>query len=108
MHQVGQHLGSTERHAGHPRAAAPARILRALVHDDVRGRDKATWAVAAILTLAWWTGLAWALQTDAGGSGGPATAAVLAGGWSLTLLPVHCARRLRRGGPRANEGADRD
>jgi hypothetical protein len=93
MNQVGQHLGATARHIRDPRTAAG--ILRALAHDGVRERDTATWAVASVLTLAWWAGLIWALRT--GTSGAPATtAAVLAGGWSLSLLPVHCARRLRR------------
>ncbi|MCF2532806.1 hypothetical protein [Yinghuangia soli] len=95
MNQVGQHLGNTVRSA----LGTPARLLRALVHGDPRDRDPATWALAAVLTLAWWAGLAWLLAAD-DPAGSPATGAMLLGGWSLTLLPVHCARRFRLGARR--------
>ncbi|MDI2132391.1 hypothetical protein [Yinghuangia seranimata] len=68
------------------------------MHSTVRERDAATWLLAAVLTLAWWAGLVWALRADTAGASGAASAALLCGGWSLTLLPVHCARRWRRGG----------
>ncbi|MEU8135227.1 hypothetical protein [Streptodolium elevatio] len=105
MNQVGQHLGRTAggaagRIPGRVPGGRPDRTLRSLVHDvvhrDVRDRDAATWLLASVLTLAWLAGMAWALHAEATAPR-PGSSAVLLGGWSLTLLPVHCAaRRFRR------------
>lgn len=137
MNQVGQHLGRTAgggsgripgRTPGGRPDRTPRSLVRGLVHDlvhgDVRDRDAATWLLASVLTPAWLAGMAWALHAEATAPR-PGSAAVLLGGWSLTLLPVHCARRFRRAarvpnlagesavdGPAPSsthgEGADRD
>ncbi|TGB13040.1 hypothetical protein E4099_10665 [Streptomyces palmae] len=64
----------------------------------------ARWAVALLCGAAWW----WAAIRLAlhPGRAGPVEGAVLAGGWGLSLLPVHCvpqsgAGRPGRHGPRA-------
>lgn len=96
MNPVGQHLGTTAPARGsrlRPEGGFPARTLRALLDGGVRDRDAATWAVAAVLTLAWWAAFGWLAALD---TAGPATGAALCGGWSLSLLPVHCAARFRR------------
>jgi hypothetical protein len=45
------------------------------------------WAALVLGALWWWGVLRLALAPDAG----PVEAAVAAGGWGLSLLPVHCA-----------------
>lgn len=97
MNPVGQHLGTTAPARGtRPRSEGgfPARTLRALLDDGVRDRDAATWAAAAVLTSAWWAAVGWLAGL---GTADPAAGAALCGGWSLSLLPVHCAARFRRG-----------
>jgi hypothetical protein len=108
MNPVGQHLGTTAPARGsrlRPEGGFPARTLRALLDGGVRDRDAATWAVAAVLTLAWWAAFGWLAGLD---TAGPATGAALCGGWSLSLLPVHCAARFRRnrGGAHADAPDD--
>ncbi|MFI6525469.1 hypothetical protein [Streptomyces uncialis] len=53
-------------------------------------RRAARWAAAAVFgALWWWAVLRLALAPDAGVLEG----AVAAGGWGLSLLPVHCVSR---------------
>ncbi|MEU3279604.1 hypothetical protein ABZ698_21365 [Streptomyces antibioticus] len=42
----------------------------------------------------WWAAIRWAVAPDAGALEG----AVLAGGWGLSLLPVHCVAKARAAG----------
>ncbi|WP_436774031.1 hypothetical protein [Yinghuangia sp. YIM S09857] len=114
MNQVGQHLGRTAgggtglipEHAPGGRPGRVRSLTRELVHGGVRDRSAATWLLASVLTLAWLAAMAWALQAEASAPR-PGSAAVLLGGWSLTLLPVHCAARFRRAA-RAQAGAPVD
>lgn len=103
MNQVGQHLGRTAGGGADPipeRAPGgrPGRVrslTHELVHGGVRDRSAAAWLLGSVLTLAWLAAMAWALHAEASAPR-PGSAAVLLGGWSLTLLPVHCAARFRR------------
>ncbi|MFJ6744278.1 hypothetical protein ACIQOU_36105 [Streptomyces sp. NPDC091279] len=53
------------------------------------------WAVLAVLGLLWWWAvLRLALASDAGALEGT----VAAGGWGLSLLPVHCVAKARAAG----------
>jgi hypothetical protein len=65
------------------------------VDGPVRERTGPVWALAVLLTAAWWAALGWSLH-----DGGMTTtsATLLTGGWGLGLLPVHCARRIRAAG----------
>ncbi|MCB5910563.1 hypothetical protein [Streptomyces pinistramenti] len=69
------------------------------------GRPRARpgrWAAAVLVGLLWW----WAVLrlTLWPASAGPVEGAVAAGGWGLSLLPVHCVpwagRRAQVAGPR--------
>lgn len=95
MNQVGRHLGRTARHDRISPVRTPRSLAHRLVHGGVRDRDAATWVLAVVLTTAWLAGMAWTLHAEATRPR-PASAALLLGGWSLTLLPVHCAGRFRR------------
>jgi hypothetical protein len=53
-------------------------------------------AALGLGALWWWSVLRLALVPDAGVLEG----AVVAGGWGLSLLPVHCVPKGRRGGGR--------
>jgi len=58
-------------------------------------RSPAVWALAAVLSALCW----WALLAGSAHLGGPQLMlGALAGGWGISLLPVHCNRR--RTGPR--------
>ncbi|WP_406287134.1 hypothetical protein [Embleya sp. NBC_00896] len=77
----------------HPAGAAPrdrARVARP-VDGDIRGRGRSTWTLAVLSTLVWWAAMAWAVTRDEPGYT-PVAGALLLGGWSLSILPVHCAR----------------
>jgi hypothetical protein len=57
----------------------------------VRGAWRAQGAVLGLGALWWWAVLRLALSPDAGALEG----AVAAGGWGLSLLPVHCVPKAR-------------
>ncbi|MPY63040.1 hypothetical protein [Streptomyces spongiae] len=60
------------------------------------------WGAALGLGALWWWGmLRLALSPDAG----PVEAAIAAGGWGLSLLPVHCVPKRSRGSSRASGSA---
>jgi hypothetical protein len=71
------------------------------------------WVVAPVLAGVWgWAVLRLAVQPD---QSGPLEAAVAAGGWGLSLLPVHCvpaaeaaAERATRASRRRRSGAESD
>lgn len=90
MNAVGRNLGKTAGQASG--RAAPGRIARAAAgaprmsaHHGARS-DRAARLAAVILSLAWCAALVAAWR-----SGLPGGAAVLMGGWTLGVLPVHCA-----------------
>ncbi|RLV10463.1 hypothetical protein CTZ27_00075 [Streptomyces griseocarneus] len=61
------------------------------------------WAVATAATGAWWwAGLRLLTQPD---RSGPVEGLIIAGGWGLSLLPVHCVPRPV---PRKGRGELRD
>lgn len=67
------------------------------------------WVGPAVLGAVWW----WAAARYALGTAGPVEAAILAGGWGLSLLPVHCVPRTPLDGrpgppPRSRRGTPDD
>ncbi|MFD7708441.1 hypothetical protein ACFV6E_33735 [Streptomyces sp. NPDC059785] len=64
------------------------------------GRTARRGAALALAALWWWGALRLALASDAGALEG----AVTAGGWGLSLLPVHCMPRARVVGARKGSG----
>ncbi|MEU1500218.1 hypothetical protein [Streptomyces sp. NPDC005732] len=65
----------------------------------------ARWGVALVLGALWWWGvLRLALVPDAGALEG----AVVAGGWGLSLLPVHCVPKPETARARSAAGAERE
>lgn len=66
--------------------------------------------VAVPTTLWWWAALRLVVQPD---RAGVFESVLVAGGWSLSLLPVHCAPKPDRAGPgmrwllRRRQGPDR-
>jgi hypothetical protein len=74
---------------------------------DIRTRDRVTWMLAGCLTLGWWGAGAWA-ATHGSADSMPLAGALLTGGWSLSVVPVHCARirgRIARPPRRGGRGA---
>ena len=61
------------------------------------GRTVRWWAVLGLGAVWWWAVLRLALAPGAGALEG----AVAAGGWGLSLLPVHCVPRIRATGTAA-------
>ncbi|MGW1076509.1 hypothetical protein [Streptomyces sp. NPDC002537] len=59
-----------------------------------RSRGPVGWAIAVLCSAAWWwAGLRLLAQPD---RAGPVEGLVIAGGWGLSLLPVHCVPWTRR------------
>nr|WP_078962258.1 hypothetical protein [Streptomyces hygroscopicus] len=72
---------------------------------DTRGRRPVRWVVALALGgVWWWSVLRLAVQP---GEAGPVEGAFAAGGWGLSLLPVHCGPSPRRGGSAPRRGGTR-
>ncbi|AUA10832.1 hypothetical protein CFP59_02933 [Streptomyces malaysiensis subsp. malaysiensis] len=69
---------------------------------DTRGLRPVRWVLALALGgVWWWSVLRLAIQP---GEAGPVEGAFAAGGWGLSLLPVHCGPSPRRGGRRPRQG----
>ncbi|GAA0463933.1 hypothetical protein ABZ951_23905 [Streptomyces sp. NPDC046215] len=70
-----------------------------------RSRGPGGWVTAlAVGAVWWWAAVRLVAQPD---RGGPVEALVVAGGWGLSLLPVHCVpwTRRRRGRREASSSA---
>ena len=74
-----------------PRSREVVRVLRSPLSLLPSGRGPRGWAVALLLSSACW----WALLSGALGSPG-GLGLMFAGGWTLSLLPIHSARWVRR------------
>ncbi|WP_180929291.1 hypothetical protein [Streptomyces sp. AJS327] len=48
----------------------------------------------------------WVIWRSGAGQAGPLEAAIVTGGWSLSLLPLHATPGVRRGGPEGEAGRE--
>jgi hypothetical protein len=71
------------------RCSTPARAATAPARPDrIRVRRALRWVVAPAFAAAWgWAAVRLLIQP---GEAGPLETALAAGGWGLSLLPVHC------------------